>query len=147
MLEDVHIGRYLKARGIIPYSLDLQDDVRVRMYGNLAHAWSGFRKNVYPFTGGTLWSFGLVHLSYIALFVLAPLVSPWFVLAWYALKTGSDRLVRMPLWVSAMTPVSLVLGAGLQLDSAVAHWTGRARWKGRPIAQRSLDTAGESHAA
>ncbi len=147
VLEDVHIGRYLKARGVVPHSLDLQDEVRVRMYRDLAHAWAGFRKNVYPFTGGTVWSFALVHLSYLALFVLAPLVSPWFLLAWYALKAGSDRLVRMPLWVSAMTPVSLALGAALQLDSALAHWTGRAQWKGRPIVRRLVDAASESPAA
>lgn len=143
VLEDIRIGRYLKARGVPPHSADLQDEIQVRMYGSLAEAWSGFRKNVYPFTGESVWSFALAHATYVGLFVLAPLVSAWFVLAWYLLKLGSDRIVRMPLWVSAAAPLTLLLGAALQIDSAIAHWTGRASWKGRTIVRRTLEKAGD----
>lgn len=141
VLEDIRIGRYLKACGVTPHSADLQDEVGVRMYGSFTEAWAGFRKNVYPFTGETVWSFALAHATYLGLFVLAPLVSPWFVLAWYLLKLGSDRLVRMPLRVTAAAPITLLLGAALQIDSAVAHWTGRARWKGRTVVRRTLDSS------
>ncbi len=59
-----HTGRHLKARGIVPHSApDPHDDVRVRIYRDLGHAWSGFRQNVYPFTGQTVWTFAVVHLS------------------------------------------------------------------------------------
>ncbi|MBE0595524.1 MAG: glycosyltransferase [Gemmatimonadales bacterium] len=147
VLEDIRIGRYLKAHDVIPHSVDLQDEVGVRMYGSFAEAWVGFRKNVFPFMGETVWSFALLHTTYLGLFVLAPLVSPWFVLAWYLLKFGSDRLVRMPLLVTAAAPISLVLGAVLQLDSAIAHWTGRARWKGRTVVRRVVESAGGPAAA
>jgi glycosyltransferase involved in cell wall biosynthesis len=142
VLEDIRIGRYLKAHGVVPHYLDLQNEVRVRMYGSLPDAWRGLRKNTYPFMGETVWSFGLILASYVALFVLAPLAAPWSILAWYGLKAGSDRLVRMPLWVSALAPLSLALGAALQLDSAIAHWTGRAEWKGRTVVRRRVDAAG-----
>lgn len=142
VLEDIRIGRYLKARGVTPHSADLQDEIQVRMYGSFAEAWVGFRKNVYPFTGESVSSFALAHATYVGLFVLAPLVSPWFVLAWYLLKLGSDRLVRMPLRVSAAAPLTLLLGAALQIDSAIAHWTGRASWKGRTVVRRTLEEAG-----
>jgi hypothetical protein len=144
VLEDVRIGRYLKARGVVPHSLDLQDEVRVRMYGGIGDAWRGLRKNTYPFVGETVWSFALVYASYAYLFLLAPLVTPWSILAWYGLKAGADRLVRMPLWVTALTPVSLMLGAALQLDSAIAHWTGQAQWKGRSVVRRRIDASGNA---
>ncbi len=54
------------------------------------------------------------------------------------MKAASDRYVGMPWRITAAAPASLVLWAALQLDSAVAHWTGRVRWKGRPVARRSL---------
>jgi glycosyltransferase involved in cell wall biosynthesis len=142
VLEDIRIGRYLKAHGVVPHYLDLQDEVRVRMYRSLPDAWRGLRKNTYPFVGETVWSFGIIYVCYVVLFVLTPLAAPWSVLAWYGLKVGSDRLARMPLWISLLAPVSLALGAALQLDSAMAHWSGRAQWKGRTVVRRLIDTAG-----
>jgi glycosyltransferase involved in cell wall biosynthesis len=139
VLEDIRIGRFLKSQGHTPHLVDLQGEVRVRMYRSLADAWLGFRKNVYPFLGETPAKFALGFGSFVAFWVAAPLVSPWFLLAWYALKVGSDRVVHAPLWVSAATPLTFLLSAVLQLDSAVAHWTGRAAWKGRPIARRVIE--------
>lgn len=138
VLEDIRIGRYLKAHNVVPYSADLQDEVRVRMYESLADAWVGFRKNVYPFMGERVWTFVPLHLSYLAVFVLAPIASLWFLIPLFVLKWLADRLVRMPLGVTLLAPATMVLGAVLQLDSAVAHWTGRARWKGRPVARRAV---------
>jgi glycosyltransferase involved in cell wall biosynthesis len=139
VLEDIRIGRYLKSQGLTPHLLDLQDDVRVRMYGSLREAWVGFRKNVYPFLGETPLRFAAGFGSFVAFWVAAPLISPWFVVAWYVLKVGTDRLVHTPAWVSVLAPVTFVLSAALQLDSAIAHWTGRAAWKGRPIARRVVE--------
>ncbi len=141
VLEDVRIGRYLKARGVVPHSVDLQGEVQVHMYENLADAWLGFRKNVYPFMGERVWTFLALHVTYLAVFVLAPLVSPWFLVPLFALKGLADRLVGMPLGITLLAPVTLLLGAVLQLDSAVAHWTGRAQWKGRSVARRRVSDA------
>jgi hypothetical protein len=110
------------------------------MYESLADAWHGFRKNVYPFLGETPLRFGFGFGAFLAFWVLAPLISPWFIVVWYVLKAGSDRLVHASVWVSALTPLSFLLCAVLQLDSAIAHWTGRATWKGRPIARRVVET-------
>jgi glycosyltransferase involved in cell wall biosynthesis len=139
VLEDVHIGRFLKANGVIPHLQDLQGEVDVRMYADLRAAWRGFRKNVYPFMGEKAWSFATLHVLYVATFLVAPLVSPWFLVGCYGLKTVSDRFAHMPLIVSLATPVALVMGAVLQIDSAVAHWRGRAVWKERCVAKRHLN--------
>jgi glycosyltransferase involved in cell wall biosynthesis len=138
VLEDIRIGQYLKRQGIIPYMADLQNEVEVWMYRSVPDAWAGFRKNVYPFMGEKPWSFLVQHLLYLALFVATPLVSPWFIAGWYGLKAVSDRFVRYPITVTLATPLSLGLGALLQLDSAVSHWTGHVRWKGRSVVRRAL---------
>jgi hypothetical protein len=139
VLEDVRIGRYLKSHGVVPHSVDLQTEVQVWMYRNLPSAWVGFRKNVYPFMGESVPSFFLIHLTYLTAYVLAPLVSLWFVVGWYVLKAISDRMVHMPWTVTAGAPLTLVLGALLQLDSAWAHWTGRAAWKGRLVSRHVVE--------
>ncbi|UCF40154.1 MAG: glycosyltransferase [Gemmatimonadota bacterium] len=138
VLEDIRIGQYLKRHGVIPYMADLQNEVEVWMYRSVPEAWVGFRKNVYPFMGETPWSFLGQHALYLALFVAAPLLSPWFIACWYGLKTVSDRFVRCPISVTLATPLSLGLGALLQLDSAISHWTGRVRWKGRSVVRGAL---------
>jgi hypothetical protein len=134
VLEDIRIGQYLHQHGVTPRLFDLQRDFEVWMYAGFRDAWLGFRKNVYPFMGGTPIEFGIGWILYAVPFVLAPLVSPWFVAAWYALKLASDRLVRMPWHVTALALVTFVLGSVQQIDSAIAHWRGRVRWKGRNLA-------------
>ncbi len=138
VLEDIHIGRYLKANNVVPHLLDLQEEVEVFMYRDLAGAWRGFRKNVYPFMGESVWSFAAIHILYVTILVASPLISPWFLVASYGLKLITDRFASVPLFISIATPVTMLLGALLQLDSAVAHWSGRAVWKDRPIARRHL---------
>jgi glycosyltransferase involved in cell wall biosynthesis len=136
VLEDVKIGRFLKARGMRLALRDLQDELDVWMYRSLAEAWAGFRKNAYLLQGGTPLRFLAAHGFYLGVFVLSPLVSPWFLVSLYALKAGSDAAARFPLGVRLLAPLSLLLGGLLPIDSAVSHWSGRVRWKGRHVARR-----------
>jgi glycosyltransferase involved in cell wall biosynthesis len=135
VLEDVEIGRLLKARGLRLALRDLAGEVDVWMYRSLAEAWAGFRKNVYLLQGGTPLRFLTAQAVYWAVYVLPPLVSPWFLVSLYALKAGSDTASRFPLGVRLLAPLSLVLGGVLAVDSAVSHWTGRVRWKGRSVSR------------
>lgn len=138
VLEDIRIGRYLKAHGIAPHTLDLRHELTVRMYRDLPSAWRGFRKNVYPSMGETLPRFLSAHLLYVTIFVVAPIVSPWFLAGAWGLKLATDRFVGYPLSISLGAPLSLLLGAILQIDSAVAHWRGSATWKGRRVSRREV---------
>jgi glycosyltransferase involved in cell wall biosynthesis len=134
VMEDVVIGRYLMRRGVTVWMEDLQDDLAVHMYGSLAEAWRGLRKNVYLGMGGT----PLLAVTFFALYAFAafaPLfVSPWFVLSYFVLKGLTDRVARQPLRATLLAPLTFVLLAALAADSAVSHWTGRATWKGRRVA-------------
>lgn len=133
VLEDVQIGRYLKRHGIAPVLCDLRDDVAVYMYGSLREAWQGFRKNAYLILGGRFLSFLLLFSLFVSTYAVAPLVAPTFLLSVYGLKLVTDRITRFPIWLSLLTPVSWLLGLLLQLDSAIAYWTGRVAWKGRKV--------------
>ncbi len=133
VLEDVQIGRYLCTRGLVPTLVDVQDEVRVYMYGDLADAWRGFRKNAYLIMGGTPPRFFATFSLFAFVYVVAPLLSPWFLLSIYLLKRLTDRHTGFPLCVSLLAPVSFVLALGVQLDAFVSHYTGRTRWKGRAV--------------
>jgi glycosyltransferase involved in cell wall biosynthesis len=133
VMEDVVIGRYLTRQGVTVWMEDLQDDLAVHMYGSLGDAWRGLRKNIYLGMGGT----PLIAVPLFALYVVAAfgplLVSPWFLLSYFVLKGLADRVARQPLRATLLAPLTFVLLAVLAADSAVSHWTGTARWKGRRV--------------
>lgn len=137
VLEDVHIGRYLKRKGITPVLCDVQPDVTVYMYTDLSDAWQGFRKNAYLLAGGTPLSFMPLYLFFLLAFTLSPVVSLYLLPSLYLIKATTDRYCRFPLWVTLLTPLSYVLSSILQLDSALHHWTGRVAWKGRRVGTSS----------
>ena len=139
VLEDVKIGRFLKRRGIRLHFLDLRAEVAVRMYGSFGEAWRGFRKNAYLLAGGSPARFtvffalyGLVWVLPSALWLLGPVgLAPLATLV--LAKALVDLWQGFPLWTILAAPVTLALGAALQLDSAIAHARGRVSWKGRSV--------------
>lgn len=133
ILEDVEIGRYLKRCGHTPVLADVQREVEVYMYTGLTDAWRGFRKNVYLLMGGRLLTYVPAFAGFAAVFVLAPLLSPYLLGALYLLKGATDRLCRFPAWVTMLAPLSFLLAALLQLDSAYHHLTRRVSWKDRRV--------------
>lgn len=133
VLEDVEIGRYLKAEGLTPVLVDVQREVAVHMYAGFRAAWHGFRKNAYLILGGTPIRFVALFACYALAFVLAPLFSPWLLLSVYGLKAATDYRSGFAGWVAALAPLSYLLGSVLQLDSALSHWRGRVAWKGRRL--------------
>lgn len=133
VLEDVAIGRYLKAQGHPPTLLDVQDLVSVYMYEGYGEAWRGFRKNAYLLLGGTVPRFAVMYAGFILTWLVAPLLSIWFLVSLYGLKLVTDRASGASITVSLLAPVSYLLGLVLQLDSALHHWIGRVSWKGRSV--------------
>lgn len=136
ILEDVEIGRYLKSRGIVPVLVDVQSEVAVYMYTGWADAWRGFRKNAYLLMGGTPLTFLVAICFYGGGFLIAPLLYPQLLAALYTLKLVADRASGMPLWITLLTPLTFAAGVALQFDSALSHWMGRVRWKGRNVTPR-----------
>ena len=133
VLEDVGIGRYLKEQGHAPTLLDVQDLVSIHMYDGFGAAWRGFQKNAYLLLGGTAPRFVLMYAGFLLTWLVAPLLSVWFLVSLYGLKFVTDRASGMPAHVTLLAPVSYLLGLLLQLDSALHHWSDRVRWKGRSV--------------
>ena len=133
VLEDVKIGRYLHSKGLKPILDDVTTDLAVYMYVSFAEAWRGFRKNTADILGpnavGSLLTLGL----YVALFLLAPILSLWLLGSLFVLKVISDRITRQPLTVSSLAPFSYLLTVFLALDSIWTRARGRIEWKGRTI--------------
>ncbi len=138
VLEDVMIGRHLRAQGIVSVMAALKDDLAVRMYGSFGEAWDGFRKNAYFILGGTPASFAAVFGLYIGTFAAGPLRRPALWLPLVAMKETTDRLCGLPRGHGLLAPLSYVLSAAMAADSAHAHATGRVRWKGRRVAARHV---------
>jgi GT2 family glycosyltransferase len=137
VLEDVAIGRYLKKKGLPPTLLDVQDVIAVHMYDAFGAAWRGFRKNAYLLLGGTLPQFLFMYSGFVLCWLVAPLLSLWFLVSLYGLKIVTDRASGMPLLVSALAPLTYLLALALQLDSAIHHWRDQVRWKGRSVPSSS----------
>jgi len=136
VVEDLAIGRFLSRRGFTVAMRDLHADLAVRMYGSFGKAWRGLRKNMYLAAGGSPAVAGFFLALFVAVYLLPPFLSPWFLASLYAMKGASDRAARMPLRVTLLAPLTLLIIPVLALDSAVAHWTHTARWKGRVVARR-----------
>jgi glycosyltransferase involved in cell wall biosynthesis len=133
VLEDVVIGRYLKAQGHPPTLLDVQDLVSVYMYESYGDAWRGFRKNAYLLLGGTVPSFLAMYAGFVLTWLVAPFLSLWFLVSLYGLKLVTDRASGASVTVTLLAPVSYLLALLLMLDSALHHWIGRVSWKGRSV--------------
>lgn len=136
VVEDLAIGRYLGAHGVRVAMRDLQDDVAVWMYRSVRDAWLGLRKNMYPALGGTVRLAVPALALYTAVYLAAPVASPWFLLSLYLMKALSDRAARQPVRVTLLAPLTFAAIPALVVDSAVAHGLGTARWKGRVVARR-----------
>jgi len=133
VLEDVAIGRYLKEQGSPPTLVDVQDLVSIHMYDGFGAAWRGFRKNAYLLLGGTVPQFVLMYAGFLLAWLVAPMLSGWFLVSLYGLKFVTDRASGMPAYITLLAPVSYILGLLLQLDSALHHWSDRVQWKGRSV--------------
>jgi len=133
ILEDVMIGRFLKRQGITPVMLNGSRILDVYMYDSFADARLGFQKNAYLLLGGHWASFVFLHTGFVVTFLAALFVHWGFWLSLFGLKLVTDRVGRLPAWVTLLAPLSYLLAAYIQLDSARFHWRGDITWKGRAV--------------
>ncbi|MEM6646990.1 MAG: glycosyltransferase family 2 protein [Bacteroidota bacterium] len=133
ILEDVMIGRFLKREGMTPVMLNGSRILDVYMYDSFPDARLGFQKNAYLLLGGHWASFAFLHVGFVLTFLAALLVHWGFWLSLFGLKFVTDRVGRLPFWITLLAPLSYLLAALIQLDSARFHWRGQVTWKGRTV--------------
>lgn len=140
VVEDVALGRRVKASGERLLAVVSVSALEVRMYRGPGALREGFAKNLYALAGGRPGTF----LAALAVFLLAA-VYPWAgallgdpralpPLALLVAVRGCAALLFRHGWTAVMLhPVGSVAVAALAAESFVRARRGTARWKGREI--------------
>lgn len=140
VLEDVALGRLVKARGHRLAVCVAASLLAVRMYGSAAAMREGFRKNLYPLLGGRPLPFAiglaLLSMAWIypfagALRGTAAALVPLALLA--AVRIAAALLFRQGWRTVALHPAGALLAARLAVESWRGHARGRVTWKGRGV--------------
>jgi chlorobactene glucosyltransferase len=148
VVEDVALGRRVKACGhrlVVCVAATL---LAVRMYAGAAAMRDGFRKNLYPLLGGRRGTFaaGMALLSLAWLYPIAGAVRatpaalvPLALLA--AVRIAGALLFRQGWRTVALHPLGALAAAALALESWIGHERGRVHWKGRMVPSRIVPGA------
>ncbi len=152
VVDDIAMGRRIKAAGFRWHLADGVRDVRCRMYHNFHEVWEGFTKNVYASLGSSIPVFALVWLWMLIAFLEPVVVLALFLLGvpvpgafteLAALAVGLSALLwffshwrfGFPLYLTALYPVTIALSFTIAMRSIVLATTGRSTWKGRTLAR------------
>jgi len=148
VLEDVVLGRRIKAFGFKQILPDGSDSVQCRMYRSAGEVWRGFSKNLFAF-----FNFSLLWFSLFMLLNLAAFVGPYLWLLWGWLSGQPPALewlwlpllqIGLTLWLrlglafrfgfraldAFLQPVSILMMVAIGLNSVRWRRTG-SEWKGR----------------
>ncbi|HST57881.1 MAG TPA: glycosyltransferase family 2 protein [Longimicrobium sp.] len=151
VLEDVALGRRIKASGERLVVCVASSLLAVRMYDSAAQMREGFRKNLYPLLGGRRLPFA-VALVLLAIAWLVPLAAvvrgspaalvPLGLLA--ALRIAGVLLFRHGWMTALLHPIGALAAAALAVESWMGHERGRVSWRGRevPTGKKSSGTRG-----
>ncbi len=158
LVEDMALGRVVKKSGGKVLLSNLTDVLTTEMYDNLASAWRGYRKNLFPGLGKSYAIAFLVEIYYTVLFllpwvmliifgielvvngmhnklILVPFtiwLSLWSIIAGWMAKYTVDLRFAMPKWITVCTPCSAALLMAVLITSLLRHATKRGYdWKGR----------------
>lgn len=154
-VDDIALGRRVKAQGLRWCVVDLGGVVSCRMYRNLREAVDGFSKNLFA-----AFDFRLVEYVFVWLWLMLLVWEPLVMLALRGLGWGGALFATWPaavavaemvvLWTVALSRLrfprylALLYPVGLSSLTLVAFrslWltlTGRARWKDRPLPRQRV---------
>lgn len=155
VLEDVALGRRVKAAGHRLVACVAPALLAVRMYGSAREMREGFRKNLYPLLGGRRLSFavGLALLSFtwLAPFAIAVIGRTRIALLPLALLLAMRIAGALLFWHGWRTvllhPLGVLAAAALAVESWMRHERGTVTWRGRRVPSgtdgAAADGAGE----
>lgn len=143
VLEDVALGRRVKAAGLRLLPAVAESALGVRMYRGPDDVRHGFRKNLYALAGGRPLSFLLTLCLFLLTMVypwaaavagVAPALLPLALLA--GLRVVGARVFGHGALSVLLHPVGALLVAAGAVESALGHHRGTLRWKGRTLPTR-----------
>jgi len=154
-IDDIALGRQVKAKGLRWRVVDVGDFVSCRMYPGFRAAVEGFTKNLFA-----VFDFRLAEYLFVWVWLALITVEPLAVLASWPLGVGRTIFVpwlaalavaemlalwgiamsrlRFPRYLALLYPVSILLLVFIAFRSMVWTATGRATWKGRPLPRQRV---------
>ncbi|MBN1978398.1 MAG: glycosyltransferase [Anaerolineae bacterium] len=153
VIDDIALGRRIKAHGLRWRLLDAGGRVRCRMYHGFQEACEGFGKNLFPAFDGNIPLFTFVWLWLLFVFleplvVLASCAIGFPILpnlcALAAVAVGLSLLLwglthwqfRFPLYLALFYPATVILGVVIAARSMALTLGGKTTWRGRTLAKR-----------
>lgn len=141
VLEDVALGRLVKAVGHRLVACAAPALLAVRMYGSAREMREGFRKNLYPLLGGRRmgFAFGLALLAFawLAPFAIAGMgrtpVAFLPLALLLAMRVAGALLFRHGWRTVLLHPVGVLMAAALAVESWIRHERGTVTWRGRAV--------------
>lgn len=143
VVEDVALGRLVKACGHRLLVCVAPSLLAVRMYSSVSAMREGFRKNLYPLLGGRRTPF-VAALALLAIAWINPFIGtlrgsmmamlPLALLA--AVRIAGALLFRQGWRTVVLHPAGALLSMVLAVESWIGHERGRVRWKGRVLPAR-----------
>jgi len=149
-VDDIDLGRRIKAQGLRWRLADGQDRISCWMYSNFREAFEGFAKSLYAAFNRSVPVFLLIWL-WLAIAFLEPLVVlalriagvpiPSLPLILAGAAIGISLLLwgislwrfRFPIHLAFLYPLSMLIGFVIAMYSMIATISGRALWKGRRV--------------
>ncbi|MGB9594181.1 MAG: glycosyltransferase [Anaerolineae bacterium] len=159
VVDDVALGKRIKAAGFRLRIADGTARVRCRMYQNFREAWNGFSKNLYAafnYNAALLlfvWAYLLV-VAWEPIFVLVAAglgaLPPAFAPAPAAIAVGEMLALwvvacarfKFPLYLALLYPVSIAIAFAIAIRSLALAHRGGADWKGRTVVRPSRGADG-----
>jgi len=146
ILDDVALGGLIKQCGHRIALID-GDWVSCRMYRGFREVVEGFSKNAFAVLSSSLLLSAIFLVVCLGVFIWPPVEVLVSVLAgqpsWPALLAVALTALNLgvvaqrlgqPWWIGLLYPAHFAIGLGILLNSMRWHYTGQARWKGRPLA-------------
>lgn len=154
-VDDMTLGRRIKAQGFRWRLADATADVRCRMYRDAGQVFEGFSKNLFAAFGNRLLPFMAVWAWLAVVFLLpigvllagllgakVPALDAGIALVGVVCGLASWGLCHLrfgfPLGLVPLYPMTILLGLFIAVRSVTLIWRGRTTWKGRTLVQHRV---------
>lgn len=154
VVDDLTLGRRIKAQGLCWRLLDAGPRVRCRMYRNFRQVYQGLSKNLFvafeyktPFflfvwlwLGHVFWTpllmlgLGLAGVQFPLYTLVLASITVIMALLWWGI---THRRFGLPPYLTFLYPVTIVLSVIIATNSMLLTLTNRSTWKGRVLVRSS----------
>ncbi len=154
-VDDIALGRRVKAQGLRWRIVDAGNFVSCRMYPNFRAALEGFTKNLFA-----VFNFRVAIYTFVWVWMMIVTVEPLLISLLWFLKVGRDIFtlwlalvaigemlmlwgiamsrLRFPIYLTIFYPVSILLLAFIAFRSMFMTATGATTWKGRRLPRQQI---------